>query len=56
MTEEEKVQASNIVDDASVKKIYDENIAELGDTDFTDEKAMENNDEMRKKRDDAIRA
>jgi hypothetical protein len=56
MTEEEQIQASNIVDDASVKKMYDDNMSDLEGVDFTDEKAMEGNDDMRNKRDEAIRA
>ena len=56
MTEDERDQASNVVDDASIKKIYEDNINSLGNTDFTDEKAMEDNNDLRQKRDDAIRA
>jgi hypothetical protein len=35
--------------------MFDDNLASLGDTNFTDEKAMEGNNEMRKLRDEAIR-
>jgi hypothetical protein len=57
MTEQEQAQASNIVDDASAKKIYDDNISKLADIDFTAESgsnAMTN--EQKNMRDDAIRA
>lgn len=56
MTEEEQDQAINVVDDASVKKMYEDSMNSLGDTDFTNEKTMENNSDLRQKRDEAIRA
>ena len=52
-TEEEQTQATNIVDNATTERFYNQALKDMGDHDFTSNKLDEN---QKKKRDEAIRA
>ena len=54
MEEEQLAQASNLVDNATVKGYYNEEYNKIKNTDFTDEKNL--SDENKTKRDEAIKA